>query len=1057
MTNLVGQQIDHYRLEKLLGEGGMGAVYQAHDLNLARKVALKVMHRQFATRPEFQQRFMQEAQAAANLDHPCIIRIHNFGARPGLFYMVMELVPGTSLNGYIKRLQQTDQVIRLSETLAILAQVADALGYAHRQGIVHRDVKPDNVLLKTLPEPDREGEPPLRAIVTDFGLAKLAEGGVQTQTGTFMGTLPYMSPEQCAGKKLDGRSDLYSLGIMLYQLSTGRLPFDIRTPTEAVIKHMQEAPPPPRTVRPGLPDPIASIILKSLAKDPAQRHQTGEEMARALRQAAGGLTDADVTRFAPAASVVSLATQLLADSAAEQPSRLGQDLTALPGVDRLLISRKGEAPRAHNLEKQPVTIGRSSDNDIALNAEGISRRHARLERTAAGWRILDLGSTNGTLLDNAKLLPDIPEPWEASQVLRVGPFFLRLQLAETAPVAGLGAGETAAVSYQATAPARTRPGATQVHSSSGQLSIIVNPTNVDVAPGGRVDVQVELFNQGMTVNHFQLRVEGLPADWVSIPQSVVQLMPGNRAMLPLTLHPPLTGEARAGAHNYRLVVSQAGNEFEAATVAGQLLLRPFERFSADMRPSRLRQGNIARILVINEGNSETDFKVTGRDPGELIQFEGQRQRLQLAPGAKGTLDLKLTVAERPLIGAGRILPFEIHVSTPLGERRALPGQLEVPARLPAGLPILLAGLLSLLCLSAGVLAAVFMSRNGAIAEAPLPTQGPVQTVAVQVTPNLGDFTITPALDLAATQAAIDAANANATAMAQAAANEATSTALAIAQQTVIAQQETQQAIQMEQTLAAQSAATQTAEAVQTEMAATAHAAAATAQSATATAQSATATAHSATATAIARLVAHYPLTEDVVDVTGKQANATLQNAPFTDDSVYCNGIYPGSSDPNACVVSTASLSGFDFSSFSIEIEFNADVFRRMPVFVGGRSFRWIGFELNNNGSVSLLYNNSSRETCNVDYEIDRWHRAVVTYDGSQARLYLDNRLGCTVSFNLVHGNDRDVSVINYSNGTIFQGNVRELKVYNEPITPLVFPIFPLLPINTTTPQLIAPP
>ncbi|HCB48540.1 MAG TPA: protein kinase, partial [Chloroflexi bacterium] len=144
MINLVGRQIENYRIDSLLGEGGMGAVYRAHDLNLARPVALKVMHPHFARQPEFQRRFLQEAQAAARLgDHPSIVNIYNYGHQPNLSYMVMEFVPGASLGTYIKHVQENNQVVKLSETLHTLAQVADALAYAHRQGVIHRDIKPD--------------------------------------------------------------------------------------------------------------------------------------------------------------------------------------------------------------------------------------------------------------------------------------------------------------------------------------------------------------------------------------------------------------------------------------------------------------------------------------------------------------------------------------------------------------------------------------------------------------------------------------------------------------------------------------------------------------------------------------------------------------------------------------------------------------------------------------------------------------------------------------------------------------------------------------------------
>ncbi len=206
---------------------------------------------------------------------------------------------------------------------------------------------------------------------------------------------------------------------------------------------------------------------------------------------------------------------------------------------------------------------------------------------------------------------------------------------------------------------------------------------------------------------------------------------------------------------------------------------------------------------------------------------------------------------------------------------------------------------------------------------------------------------------------------------------------------------------------------------------------------------ATATSIAATATAQARLVAHYPLETDGKDITNKQDDMTLENAPFADGGVYCNGIYPGG-NANACVISTPNLSGFDYDSFSIALQFNADGLERMPVFVGGRSYRWLGFELQDDGSIKLLYNNSQRESCTVTYQQNKWHTALITYDGSEAKLYLDNVLGCTASFDLENGNDRDVSVANFSNATIFKGTVRHLRIYNEPISPLQFQLIPIL-------------
>ena len=230
MPDLVGQQIDQYRIDALIGQGGMGAVYRAYDVHLARTVALKVTHAHLSEQKHFQERFMQEARAAARLKHPSIVDVYNFGTLRGMLYVVLAYVPDGSLGAYVRDLQENGRSVDLREMLELLAQVADALHYAHRQGVVHRDIKPDNVLLERLAGDEADAGGRIRAVVTDFGLAKLLEGGLQSASGSFMGTLPYMSPEQCLGGVIDGRSDLYSLGVMVYQLATGRLPFDIKSP-----------------------------------------------------------------------------------------------------------------------------------------------------------------------------------------------------------------------------------------------------------------------------------------------------------------------------------------------------------------------------------------------------------------------------------------------------------------------------------------------------------------------------------------------------------------------------------------------------------------------------------------------------------------------------------------------------------------------------------------------------------------------------------------------------------------------------------------------------------
>ena len=272
MEDLTGRQFGPYQVVAPLGEGGMAAVYKAYQPSVDRYVALKVLPRHFANDPEFVQRFKREARVIANLQHPHILPVHDFGETDGYTYMAMRFVKGGELSTWIEE----NQPLSLPQIRRIISQVGDALDYAHGQGVMHRDVKPSNVLI------DERGN----CLLTDFGLARMVETSVKiTRTGGILGTPAYMSPEQGMGQGIDHRSDIYALGVILYEMVTGRPPYQAETPMAIMIKHIQSPLPPPSQYNPDLPEDVERVILKALAKNKDDRYATAGEMVQTLQQA----------------------------------------------------------------------------------------------------------------------------------------------------------------------------------------------------------------------------------------------------------------------------------------------------------------------------------------------------------------------------------------------------------------------------------------------------------------------------------------------------------------------------------------------------------------------------------------------------------------------------------------------------------------------------------------------------------------------------------------------------------------------------------------------------
>ncbi|MGQ9572752.1 MAG: protein kinase domain-containing protein [Dehalococcoidia bacterium] len=277
MKDLVGRSLGRYQITALVGRGGMATVYKARHPGLDRVVAVKVLHPNLAIDPAFVGRFRREARAVAALRHPNIVRVFDFDSQDSIYFIVMEFIDGPTLASLLKRRFKKNQPLSPQETLRLFSPLCSAIQYAHEQGMVHRDIKPSNIILT------RQHEP----ILTDFGIAKIVGATSYTIPGVVVGSAHYMSPEQAEGLPGDHRSDIYSLGIVLFETLTGTVPFQGETPASILMKHVASPLPSARSLNPDLPPAIDAILDRTLAKDPNSRFQQGNELVLALQEALG--------------------------------------------------------------------------------------------------------------------------------------------------------------------------------------------------------------------------------------------------------------------------------------------------------------------------------------------------------------------------------------------------------------------------------------------------------------------------------------------------------------------------------------------------------------------------------------------------------------------------------------------------------------------------------------------------------------------------------------------------------------------------------------------------
>ena len=441
MNALVGKSLGPFRIVERIGAGGMATVFKAYQPALDRYVAVKVLPAYHARDPIFVKRFTQEARSVAKLAHPNIVQIHDFGNQDDITYIVMEYVDGGTLKDRLKR------PLSVPEAIEYMIQVAEGLDCAHRNGIIHRDVKPANMLLR------KDGY----LLLSDFGIAKILEGTTNlTRVGTGIGTPQYMSPEQGTGQPVDRRSDIYSLGIVLFHCLTGHVPFNADSPLTITVKHINDPLPVEHLRLANVPPPIEQVVVKMTAKSAQDRYQSTDALIDALTGALAASNlimphrwrpgmSAPMPKIEPQVGMPGLplpnvpsqslpsnpnnmpggqqlitvqcfrcgasnpSTRLfctacgyeLADKRAVNDRFLGPN--GRPVLARLSIQNGPMGGRSYLFHQDVTTVGRNNGNDLIIPGRTVSRRHARLWFAEGYWYLEDLQSGNGTSVNNVRI------------------------------------------------------------------------------------------------------------------------------------------------------------------------------------------------------------------------------------------------------------------------------------------------------------------------------------------------------------------------------------------------------------------------------------------------------------------------------------------------------------------------------------------------------------------------------------------------------------------------------------------------------------------------------
>lgn len=645
MTSTAGTIFEGYRLQRKLGEGWLGAVHVAQSLDDAQSQALRVLHPELVAQTNFMVQFRRLFEKWQRLNHVHVMTPHRLLEHEQHVLYSMPLAASSSVRQLLLSHTREGQFTDLLVVLDIVRQAAEGISYAHQHNLIHGNLKPENLLLN--PAKALLGRQAYSVLVSDFGVAELQAFTHGVHDRQIVSAPAYMAPEQFKGTRTDPRSDIYSLGVVLYELLTNLLPFEAKDFAEAADKHLHVAPIPPGQIRVEIPTSVEEIVLTCMAKSPDYRYRTMHELEEALQ---GALNDLLPRGPQP--------TLILPDIP-EPPVPSIEPLTDRTPYPRIQVcDRAGHLIRVEAIRDDTATLGRAPSNTFVLEHVGVSRHHLSLRVQDNEVYVTDLGSTNGTTLQGTALAVRTEALWPDGSVLRIEPFWLRLQ-----------------------PPQRIV--------KQTRIGVLVNDNDIELTPGQLLVLPVQLANTGKTVDHFRLEIDGVPAEWVQNLYTEVQLNPATTTETSLRIVVPLESKYYAQTYPMRVVARSRENPEEVGYAPMTWTVRPFYRTTSIFKPQRRSAWRKTHyeLQMRNDSNVAITYRPTIEDDEGEVKLQSPWEQINLP--ASGT-NLRNLIPIRTIIlntylrlreGIGKVkvtgLPEEVTLN---------PGE-EFKQRLDVRLPI----------------------------------------------------------------------------------------------------------------------------------------------------------------------------------------------------------------------------------------------------------------------------------------------------------------------------------------------------------------------------------